>query len=741
MTVPRRASPATTETRPGRRARAVVLIAVLLTCLAALGARGTADRLSQGGWTPATAESLRADSLLASGFEAGAPHLVLLAETSGSVDAAAASRAGLALTTRIAAAPHTAWIRSYWTGRNPALRSGDGHSAIVLVRFHGDEQAVRAASRATVAHHAGRAGPLTIAASGQAPVLSETERLSARGLLLAEVVAAPLVLLVLLWVFGSLLAALLPLLVGAFAVLATTAVIHRLAGTTTVSVFALSITTALGFALAVDYSLLLVSRFREEHTAGAPVERAVRRTLRTAGRAVAFSSATIAVSLCALLLFPLPLLRSIAYGGIAVVLLSAAGSLVLLPALLVLLGRHLDRCDPFARLRRPARPVSSGAWYRLALAVMRRPTAVALGVLALLALLAYPATQVRLGMYDDRILPPSSPVAQASQRLRARFATAALDDATVVLPGLRVTDHATRLHPYAAGLSRIPGVRQVDTATGSYRHGRHTAQPGPQAARFTSPAGTWISLAFHTTTPFSPEGSRIARQVRAQPPPHAGPVLVGGPGAQLADTTRTLTERLPAAVATTVVLTFLLLVAYTRSVLIPLKALVLNTLTLAATAGVLVAVFQQGVGGFGGAATGGVTDIVVPSLMFCVAFGLSMDYEVFLLSRIIEEHRSGHPTSTAVAVGLQHTGRLFTSAALVFATVMACLTLSDLVLLKLVGTGLAVAVVLDCTLVRALLVPAAMRLAGRANWWTPRVRRGPRPGEVPAQAAPSGTSA
>ncbi|MFV2120984.1 MMPL family transporter, partial [Streptomyces sp. Act-28] len=689
---------------------------------------------SQGGWTPAAAESMRADSVLASRFGAGTPHLVLLAETPGSVDADAATRAGLALTERIAAAPHTAWVRSYWTGRTEALRSDDGHSAITLIRFHGDEQAVRAAGEVTVARHTGRTGPLRITASGPAPVLSEIEHLSARGLFLAEVVAAPLVLLVLLWVFGSLLAALLPLLVGAFAVLAATAVVHRLADLTTVSVFALSITTALGFALAVDYSLLLVSRFREERTAGATVEHALRRTLRTAGRAVAFSAAAIAVSLCALLLFPLPLLRSIAYGGITVVLLSAAGCLVLLPALLTLLGRHVDRHDPFARLRRPAKPVSDGAWYRLAIAVMRRPAAVALGVLGLLALLAYPAAQVRLGMYDDRILPSSSSVAQASQRLRDRFATAALDDATVVLPGLRAADHATRLHPYAARLSGIPGVRQVDTATGSYRQGLRTARPGPPAARFTSPAGTWISLAFHTDTPFSPEGSRIARQIRAEPAPHASPVLVGGPGAQLADTTRTLTERLPAAVATTVVLTFLLLAAYTRSVLIPLKALVLNALTLAATAGVLVAVFQQDAGGFGGTATGGVTDVVVPGLMFCVAFGLSMDYEVFLLSRIVEEHRDGRPTSTAVAAGLQHTGRLFTSAALVFATVMACLTLSDLVLLKLVGTGLAVAVVLDCTLVRALLVPAAMQLAGRANWWAPRVRRGPRVPEAPVRA-------
>ncbi|GAA3027895.1 hypothetical protein GCM10020000_00440 [Streptomyces olivoverticillatus] len=332
---------------------------------------------------------------------------------------------------------------------------------------------------------------------------------------------------------------------------------------------------------------------------------------------------------------------------------------------------------------------------------------------------------MRFGAYDERILPSSSPVSAASRDLRTHFGTGMSNAASVVLPGFDAGREATALEHYAERLSAVPHVRSVDTTTGTYRHGRLESPPGPMAARFTAPAGTWLSVVSRGEAA-SPDGSRLARRLRGVPGPGDATVLVGGAGARLADTEKVLTDRLPAAVGATVLVTFLLLLAYTRSVLIPVKALVLNTLSLAATFGLLVAVFQQGLGStlYGGLTTGGVTDVIVPGLMFCVAFGLSMDYEVFLLSRIVEEHRRGHDTPTAVALGLQHTGRLFTSAALVFAVVMASLALCDLVLLKLVGAGLAVAVMLDCTVIRALLVPAVMRLAGRANWWLPsQVRR------------------
>ncbi|MFD4699067.1 MMPL family transporter [Streptomyces niveus] len=732
------------ESRSVRRARLVVGLTFVFSLLACWYAVGLTQRLSPGGWTPASADSVRAEAVLASEFRAGPPQLILLATApDDSVDAPHATAAGRDLTRRLAADHRVAWVNSYWQHPLPSLRAKDADSALVLIRLRGDEQAVREAAGDIIDLFTGAHGPLRVSASGAAAVLDETERLSDEGMRYAEFVAVPLVLLILLWVLGSVTAALLPVVVGVVSVAATTAFLRLLDTTTEVSLFALNITTALGFGLAVDFSLLLVSRYREELAAGSGPERALRRTLRGGGRTVVFSAVITAASLCALLLFPLPLLRSLAYGGATVVCVSAVGALTVLPALLVLLGNHLDRWDVFARLRRPERAVSAGAWFRLARAVMRRPALVSVGALALLVLLAAPVTQVRFGMYDDRILPASSPVAETSQRMRAEFGSQWVDAASVVLPRKPGSMSGSVADPvldaYARRLAQVPGVRRVDARTGTYRDGRRTAPPDASSGRFAGAGGTWLSVIPDGDDPLSPQGSRLAAALRAVPAP--GPALVGGPGARLADTEHVLAGRLPAVVGVTVLVTFVLLLAFTRSVLIPVKALVLNALGLAATSGILVAVFQQGhlAPLLGDVTAGGITDVVVPSLMFCVTFGLSMDYEVFLLSRIVEEHRRGSDTETAVAVGLQRTGGLFTSAALVFATVMAALALSSLVLLKLIGVGLALAVLLDCTVIRALLVPAVMRLAGRANWWLPRLgRRKDRsvPSPTPVPAAP-----
>ncbi len=733
---PRRRFWASTAYGTSRRALVSLLLLSLVALAAAVGGFGVGERLAPGGWTPADAQSTRADAFLAARFGAGQPHLMLLATAKGEVDAPAAVRAGQELTRRLAADPRAAWVHGYWPGRTPQLRSRDRHSALIAVRFGGDERAVLAAGKDVAARETGSGGPLKVSVAGEAALFSEMERLSTDGAMVAEIIVAPLVLLILLWVFGSLVAALLPVAVGAFAVVTTTALLRLLSETMTVSVFVLNIATALGFGLAVDYCLLLVSRYREELADGASPVKAVERAVRTAGRAVAFSATTIAAVLGTLMVFPLTLTRSLALGGAAVAVCSAAGALLVLPALLVLLGERVNSCDLFARWRGGAdRPVAEGRWYRLAVWVTRRPVLVTLGTLLLLGLLAAPGAGARFGMYDDRILPDSSPVAQASQRLRTDFASESGSAATVVLPDVHVAPSAPALTPaalpgpnplpasasgvdtYATRLSRLPGVRQVQTATGIYRDGRRTAAAGPWAAGFTGPAGTWLSVTPTTDSPLSPDGRLLTERLREEPAP--AEALVGGPGARLTDTEHALSDRLPLAMLLTVAATLVLMFVYTRSLLVPVKAVLLNALSLAATFGIIVAVFQQGcleavLGPMNGPAT---TDVIIPAVMFCTAFGLSMDYEVFLLSRILEEHRRGTPTPLAVAVGLQRTGRLFTSAALIFAVVMASLAACDLVLLQLIGFGLAVAVALDCTLVRALLVPAIMSLAGRANWW------------------------
>lgn len=331
----------------------MVLFAICLWgLLAALYAGGIGGRLSPETLTPASAESLRADSVLASRFGAGDPHLVLLAEAPGSVDEPLAAKSGRDLTHTLAADPRTAWVRGYWPYRLQEFRSPDRRHALVLVRFRGDERAVRSAGDDAIARYTGTVGPLRVAAAGETAVLSETERLSKRGLLRAEIVTVPLVLLILLWTFRSAFVALIPMVVGILAVVTTTALLRLLTNVASVSVFALNVTTALGFGLAVDYSLLLVSRYREELARGNAPGPAMEAMVRTAGRAVGFSGATVAVALCTLLVFPLPLVRSVAYGGVLVVLASAVGALLLVPALLVLLGERVNRWDVFAWLRR-----------------------------------------------------------------------------------------------------------------------------------------------------------------------------------------------------------------------------------------------------------------------------------------------------------------------------------------------------------------------------------------------------
>ncbi|MEU7104775.1 MMPL family transporter [Streptomyces sp. NPDC046215] len=691
-----------------------------------MGAHGLQPLLSAETIMPASAESLRADAVLVSRFGAGEPHLLLRATASGSVDDAEAARAGQDLTRRLAADPRTVWVRGYWPHGPAELRTADGRRALVLVRFRGDERAARSAGDDVIARYTGQAGPLRISAAGKVAVLSESDRLSERGLRLAETVTVPLVLLVLLWALGSAVAALIPVVVGVLAVVTTTAFLRLLTEVTPVSAFALNITTALGFGLAVDYCLLLVSRFREELAEGAAPGPALRATLRTAGRAVRFSGAIVAVCLATLLLFPLPLVRSIAYGGVTVVLASVAAVLVVVPALLVLLGEHVNRWDVFARLRprgkvRPGE--GAGAWYRLAMWVTRRPAAVTLGVLLLLGLLAAPSALTRFGMYGDRLLPQSSPVARTTREVRTDFAANASQGAFVVLPGLRAARSADALDAYARRLSRVPGVRRVDTASGAYQQSRRSELPAGSADRYAAGTTTWLSVVPSPAAPpaagtLTPEARALAERLRGLPAPV--PALVGGAGAQLADVEEALTARLPPAVGIAACVTFVLISAFARSFLIPVKALLLNALSLLATFGFLVAVFQEGwsAGPFSGPRGVGVTDVIAP-MMFSIVFGLSMDYEMFLLSRIVEEHRRGASTPTAVATGLQHSGRLFTSAAVVFATVSASLALSDLLHLQVVGAGLAMAVLLDCTLIRALLVPAVMQLAGRANWWLP----------------------
>lgn len=703
-----------------RRPVRVLAAAAVLVAAAGVLATGVRERLSAGGFLPPDASSVRAERLLAARFPGASPDLVLLAGTPAGVDAAPAAAAGRALTRRVAGEPRVAAVASYFSTGEPALRSRDRREALLLVDVGGGEQATRAAVSRLIERYSGRQGPLSVQAGGTVATDLALDRQTEQDLRRAELIAAPATLVILLLVFGSLVAAALPLLTGALAVVGAFAVLRLVAGLTDVSVFSLNIVTALGLGLAIDYSLFLVTRFREEAAAGADTEQAARVMLGTAGRTVAYSAVTVAGALSALLVFPQFYLRSFAYGGVAVVLLAAAVALTVVPALLRLLGPRIDALNLRRALRalpaagRGARRRRPGAgWHALALAVMRRPFAVALAATALLVALGLPFLGVRFGLPDERALPPGTPVAQVGQALRRDFPTRPDQALSVVVPALPVGGTAA-LDGYARRLSALPGVVRVDGPGGSWRDGRRSAPAGPPSATMRAPGAAYLSV-----VPRREAGDALVAAVRAVPAP--APVLLGGAAASLADVKASIAGRLPAALAVVAAATVLLLFAFTGSVLLPVKALVLTLLSLTASFGAMVWVFQQGrltwlVGDF--TATGTV-DATTAVLMFTAAYGLSMDYEIFLLSRIREQWLATGDNRGSVATGLERTGPLVSAAALLLATVLVSFATSGVSLLKLLGVGLALAVVLDATVVRGLLVPAFMRLAGRANWWAP----------------------
>ena len=529
-------------------------------------------------------------------------------------------------------------------------------------------------------------------------------------------------------VFGSLVAALLPLAVGVFAVVGTLLVLLLLTLFTDISVFALNLTTAMGLGLGIDYSLFIVSRYREELAKGVSTNVAVGRSMQTAGRTVLFSAGTVMVSLSALAVFDVPYLRSFAYAGVAVVALGGFAAVVVLPAVLAALGPRVEKGRIFK-----SKPESEtgGFWGGQARRVMKHPVPYAVGVSAVLLLFAVPFLSLNLGLTDDRVVPPSVSGRHAVDQIRENFATRESSAISVSLPHVRLPRDAAALKRLGMKLAKLPGAGRVDTAVGFFlpQDGKIVFAPialaPTQAARFentTGDVGSFLSVT-PDVEPMSPAGDRLVRDIRATATPLE--LHVSGLGARLIDTKESVLSKLPLAIGLIAIATFVLLFLMTGSLLVPLKALALNVLSLTATFGALVWIFQDGhLSGVLGFTPTGTVDVFTPILLFCIAFGLSMDYEVFLISRIKEEYDLDRDNEHAVAVGLQKTGRIVTAAAVLLTIVFAGFATSDVAILKMFGIGLSLAVLVDAFLIRATLVPAFMRLAGRSNWWAPRwIRR------------------
>jgi putative drug exporter of the RND superfamily len=707
----------------------IVAAAVLFAVAAGWYGYSATQSLSAGGFQDPTAESSRAGRLVADKFGQGDLQLIFMVTAEGGVHSAAARSVATNIVDQLRTSPFVGEVSSTWTATPTgaaALTSRDGRSGIVIAAIsgggsEGQEHAKTLVQQLVVPHEGA-----TVRVGGPAMAYVQINTQTKRDLVVMESIAIPLSFLVLVWVFGGLLAAALPVAVGLLAIVGTMAVLRVVALATEVSTFALNLTVALGLALALDYTLLIISRYREERADRADRDTALARTMATAGRTVLFSALTVAFSMGALALFPMYFLKSFAFAGTAVVTLTAVAALLVAPAAIVLLGDRIDALDVRRLGRRllrrpdpPPRPVQQLFWYRLTKSVMRHVVLVGLPVIALLVVLGAPFLGVRWGFPDDRVLPGSASTRQVGDQLRDNFPSNPASAITAVIP--RSGDvSAAELARYAAQLSRVADVSSVSAPTGSYVDGVRVGPPGAATAMAD---GSAFLTVFSTAPLFSASSETQLDRLHAVRGPSGERAQLTGTAQITHDSAAAINARLPLVLGVIATITFVQLFLLTRSVVLPLKALLLNVLSLTAAFGALVWVFQDGhLGGLGTTVTGTLVPNI-PVLLFCIAFGLSMDYEVFLISRIheywLQSGQTRADNDESVALGLARVGRVVTAAALVMSISFAALIAGQVSIVRMFGLGLTLAVLMDATLVRMLLVPAFMHVLGRTNWWAP----------------------
>jgi RND superfamily putative drug exporter len=694
-----------------RRARLVLLATVLLLVAAGVAGFGAFSKLAGGGFDDPGSESAKAATALADRF-GGQADLVFVVDAGRDPDQAAA--AGTELTRRIAAEPDLTGVSSYWTTKAPGMRTEGGTKALVVASIGGDFDSRASVTDRLIKTYGGEHDGLQVAIGGEAGTNHDVNAQVGKDLALAEAIAVPIILALLALAFGSVVAALLPLMIGAIAIFGTFAELSVLGSVTDVSIYAINLTTALGLGLSIDYALLMVSRYREELGKGADIRDAIIRTVETAGRTIVFSASTVAVALAALLLFPLFFLRSFAYAGIGVIVISMASALVVLPALLTVLGHRVNagRLPWVKGIPKTVAPF----WGRLAGLAMRRPGLTALPVVAGLVLLATPLLHVAFGTPDDRVLPTTSTSRVVGDALRNDFGS---DDTNAVeLVGTSPVD-TSAIAPYAVKLSQLPDVVRVESAAGTFVNGQRAATSRADA-RMVADGIQRLALVTEADSR-SDTAKALVTSARALTGP--GEFLVGGNTARFMDSQYAIGSRLPLAGGLIALTTFLLLFLFTGSLLQPLRALLLNVISLSATLGAMVLIFQDGhlSGWLGFTALPLDTSMLV--LLFCIAFGLSMDYEVFVLSRIKEQHDEGVALTDSVTTGLARSGRIISMAAVILSVSFFAFGTSSVSFIQLFGIGTGLAVLIDATLVRGILVPAAMRLLGRAAWWAPAPMR------------------
>ncbi len=680
-----------------RRKAAVALFVITILAAGGVGSM-VFNRLDSGGYSNPKSDSFKVYNYLHETLKLSDPTVVIVVDAGKDVNDPAVVQKALALEARIAKEQSVTKTLSYWSsGNTPAFKSTDGKAAYILV--YGTADAFTPASQEMGAyfqkHYDGKIDGFRLYAGGVGVIGNAiTEKIS-KDLSISEAISIPATFVLLAFVFGAFAASAMPLVVGVAAILGAFFILYLFTLFTDVSIYALNLTTGMGLGLGIDYALLMVNRFREELHHGKGVEESIITTLKTSGKTVFYSGLTVFVTLLSLTFFPLAFLKSFGYAGVSVVSLAVAGALFGLPPILAILGNKIDK----GVIRKSAiTPKEDGRWAQTARFVMKRPVAIVLLALIILGLFAAPLRNIAFSQGDSRMLPANNPAAVATALQAARFEGQSGNPIEIIV--INGVGKESEIASYSAKIAATSGIV--------------TVLP-PQTY------GKDIRIvAYESMLPRTPEAQKLIHDLRDIKAP-AG-TLIGGVAADYTDSQDGIAQTLPWALGWIALSVLVLIFIFTGSIILPIKAVLLNVLSLGATMGVLTWVFIDGhmqwlVGSF---TLTGTLDTSIVILISVVVFGLSMDYELFLLSRIREEHMAGKSNIESVATGLQRSARIITAAAILLAVVFAAFVTSGVTSIKSMGFGVALAVMLDATIVRGLLVPALMRLFGERNWWAPK---------------------
>lgn len=680
------------------RARWVLTTVVAIVLIAGTWGLGVVDELSLGGYTDPGSESSKVDALVEARFGRDVPDIVVVytptdGRTVDEIGDTVGASLGSIESGVLARSPVT-----YWTVPDAfasGLRSTDGHSALAVLTLDGDED--RRVNSYQELRTTLQIDGVTVQFGGFWTIVDAYNEQARSDLVRAEMITFPILLVLLLIVFGGFVAAATPLVIGGLSVLASLAVLRALNSVTEVSVFATNIASLVGLGMAVDYSLFVLTRFREELRSGRGTADAVRRTMSTAGRTVAFSALLLICGFVGMLVFPQAMIRSLGFGGMAAVAVAAVISLTALPAALALLGPRIDSLSwrKGAIDRGEAR--AQHFWGTVADRVMRRPIFVAVAIIGVLAVLSAPISGVALGDLDHTGLPPDSPARIATEKLFTDFTLANSGVTVVIESDTDAPPSSVAIADVTAAIARAEGVA--------------VALPGGSADNLT------VVDAVMTSADRTPGALATLDAIRSIPAPSGTTLRVGGSTAQSEDGIDAIYATVPWMLAIMVLATFTMTTLAFRSIVLSLKAIAMAIVSLGATFGVLTWIFHDGHGSGLIGVTPGPLQSTMSILIMAVVFGLSTDYEIFLLSRIVEAHDNGATTREAVRIGAARTGRVVTAAALLLITVTAFFSLSELSMMRLVGIGIIVGLLIDATIVRMMLVPALVTLMGNANWW------------------------